>query len=426
MNPLLLCRSDVEFGADRAAYRLHRGLQEIGVASTMLVQNKLSSDRSVISPEGNIKKKLLNFRETFDAWPVKFYGQRQESMFWPGWFPDRIESQVAQIEPDIINVHWICRGYMQVETLAKLNKPIVWTFHDMWGFTGGCNYTDNCDRYKSGCGNCPLLNSKRDQDLSRWIWQRKAKSWKNINLAVVTPSQWLAEETRASALFKDVLSNVRVEVIPNGIDTEKYQPFDRAIARKILKLPEDKQLVLFGAVSATSDRRKGFHLLQPALQSLSKSGWQDKIELVVFGSSRPSNEPELGFRCHYLGKFSDDIALALVYAAADIFVAPSLQDNLPNTVMEAISCGTPCAAFKIGGMPDLIDHQENGYLAEAYNIEELARGIAWVLENRDRHQKLCHQAREKVQTEFTREIQARRYLSLFTDMMGGDRSNLSK
>lgn len=423
MNALLLSRSDIEFGADRAAYRLHRGLQNIGLTSRMLVQNKLSGDRSVISPEGNLTKKLLNFRETFDAWPVKFYRQREDTMFWPGWFPDQIKSKVAQIEPDIINIHWICRGYMQIETLAKLNQPVVWTFHDMWGFTGGCNYTDDCDRYKSGCGNCPQLNSNRERDLSRWIWQRKAKSWKNLNLAVVTPSQWLAAETRSSSLFKNVLQNVRVEVIPNGIDTEKYQPFDRTIARKILKLPADKQLVLFGAISATSDRRKGFHLLEPALQSLSKSGWHDKIELVVFGSSRPSNEPDLGFCCHYLGKFSDDISLALVYAAADLFVAPSLQDNLPNTVMEAISCGTPCVAFKIGGMPDMIDHQQNGYLASAYDIEELAGGIAWVLENRDRHQKLCHQAREKAHAEFTREIQARRYLSLFTEMVAGDQVN---
>lgn len=426
MNPLLLCRSDIEFGADRAAYRLHQGLRLIDVESQMLVQNKLTSDDAVICPHGILGKKLVNFRETFDAWPVKFYRQRQDTMFWPGWFPDRIQSQMANLTADVINIHWICRGYLQIETLAKLNKPIVWTFHDMWGFTGGCNYTDNCDRYKSACGNCPQLNSQRDRDLSRWVWQRKAKSWKNLNLAVVTPSQWLAEETRASALFKEVLPNVRVEVIPNGIDTEQYQPFDRSIARNILKLPEDKKLVLFGAMSATSDRRKGFHLLQPALQSLSKSGWPNKIELVIFGSSRPTHPPDLGFPCHYLGKLSDDISLKLVYAAADLFVAPSLQDNLPNTVMESIACGTPCVAFNIGGMPDMIDHQQNGYLASAYDTEELARGIAWVLENRDRHQKLCHQARQKAQAEFTLEIQARRYLSLFTEMVVGDRSSPSE
>ena len=418
MKPLLLSRSDLEFGADRAAYRLHIGLQEIGVDSKMLVQNKLSGDNNTLEfIRGNLSRKLLNFRETFDAWPVKLYRDRAPGMFWPGWLPDSMKPKVAEMEPEVINLHWICRGYLQVESLAKFNKPLVWTFHDMWGFTGGCNYSEDCDRYTVSCGNCPQLGSNRDYDLSRWVWQRKAKAWKNLNLAIVTPSNWMAELARASSLFKEG----RVEVIPNGLNLEKYQPFDRATARTLLKLPQDKQLVMFGAVSATSDRRKGFHLLQPALQSLSQSGWHDKIELVVFGSSRPSNPPELGFNSRYLGRLGDDISLALVYAAADVFVAPSVQDNLPNTIMEAIACGTPCVAFKIGGMPDLIEHQQNGYLAPAYEIEELGRGIAWVLENKERHQKLCDRAREKAKQEFSQTLMARRYLSLFAELVAGNK-----
>lgn len=413
MKPLLISRSDIEFGADRAAYRLHQGLRSIGVDSQMLVQNKLTDDRSVICPLGNLGRKLVNFRETFDALPHKFYPEAPAAMFWPGWVPDRIQSQVNPINPDVINLHWICRGYMQLETIAKLNKPVVWTFHDMWGFTGGCNYNEECDRYQESCGSCPQLNSNREFDLSRWVWQRKAKAWKNLDWTVVTPSRWMAECTRSSSLFREV----RVEVIPNGIDTEKYRPIDRTTARNFLKLPVDRQLILFGAVSATSDRRKGFHLLQPALQSLSQSGWQDKIELVVFGSSAPTQELDLGFKSHYLGKLSDDLSIALVYAAADVFVAPSVQDNLPNTVMEAIACGTPCVAFKIGGMPDMIEHQHNGYLASPYEIEDLARGIAWVLEHPERHEKLSHHAREKAEREFTQELQAHRYLSIFTEMV---------
>lgn len=413
MKPLLISRSDIEFGADRAAYRLHQGLHSMGVESQMLVQNKLTDDRSVICPLGNLGKKLVNFRETFDALPHKFYPEAPAAMFWPGWVPDRIQSQVNPINPDVINLHWICRGYMQLETIAKLNKPVVWTFHDMWGFTGGCNYNEECDRYQESCGSCPQLNSNRDFDLSRWVWQRKAKAWKNLDWTVVTPSRWMAECTRSSSLFREV----RVEVIPNGIDTETYRPIDRTTARKFLKLPLDRQLILFGAVSATSDRRKGFHLLQPALQSLSQSGWHDKIELVVFGSSAPTQGLDLGFKSHYLGKLSDDISIALIYAAADVFVAPSVQDNLPNTVMEAIACGTPCVAFKIGGMPDMIEHQHNGYLASPYEIEDLARGIAWVLEHPERHEKLSHNAREKTEREFTQELQAHRYLSIFTEMV---------
>jgi glycosyltransferase involved in cell wall biosynthesis len=338
-------------------------------------------------------------------------------MFWPGWFPDNVAPKVAKYDPDVINLHWICRGYLQVETLAKFNKPLLWTFHDMWGFTGGCNYSEGCDRYQQSCGNCPQLSSDRTLDLSRWTWQRKAKAWKNLNLAIATPSQWLAKVTQSSALFKNVLPEVRVEVIPNGIDTEIYRPFDKKIAREILRLPQDKQLVLFGAISATSDRRKGFHLLQSALQNLSQSKWQDRIELVVFGSTQPNDAPNLGFPSHYLGKFSDDISLALIYSAADVFVAPSLEDNLPNTVLEAIACGTPCVAFSIGGMPDLIEHEQNGYIASAFAVEDLSQGIAWVLENPERYQKLSNYARDKAIKEFTQELQARRYSSLFEQMV---------
>jgi len=413
MKALLLCQSDIEGGAPRAGYRLHQGLQAIGESSQMLVQNKLSDDRDVIGPRTQLEKKITNFRETFDAWPVKFYKQRQNTSFWPQWFPDTINGKVAQIDPDIINLHWICKGYLQIETIAKFNKPLVWTLHDMWAFTGGCNYNQECDRYTNSCGACPQLKSNSNWDLSRWIWQRKAKAWQKLKLTIVTPSQWLAKCAKASSLFKDL----RIEVIPYGLDTERYKPVDKYTARELLNLPQDKQLILFGAMSATSDRRKGFHILQPALQNLSKSGWHEQIELVVFGASGSSDRTDLGFKSHYLGKLGDDIALALVYAAADVFVAPSIQDNLPNTIMEAIATGTPCVAFNIGGMPDMIEHQQNGYLAQAYEIEDLAQGIAWVLENKERHQKLSRRAREKAEQEFTLELQARRYLSLFNEIV---------
>lgn len=419
MKALLVCRSDREFGADRAAYRLHQGLRMIGVDSEMLVQNKLSDDSFVTGTLGSLEKKLVNFRETFDALPVKFYPSGKDRMFWPSWFPDRMQSKVAKMEPDVINLHWLCRGYMQIETLAQLKKPLIWTCHDMWAFTGGCNYSEQCDRYRESCGKCPQLQSSKNWDLSRWVWHRKAKAWKNLTLTIVTPSQWLAQCVRASSLFKER----RVEVIPNGIDLEKYRPIDRVTARKLLKLPQDKHLVLFGAISATSDRRKGFHLLQPALESLRQSKWQERIELVVFGSSGAKDGTDLGFKSHYLGKLSDDLSLALVYAAANVFVAPSLQDNLPNTVMEAMSCGTPCVAFNIGGMPDMIEHQQNGYLAPPYEIEALAYGIVWVLENPERHARLSHRAREKAEQEFSLERQARSYSSVFAEMVSAKVGN---
>jgi len=413
MNVLLLNTSDITGGAARAAYRLHQGLQSIGINSQMLVQDKSSNDKTVAAPKTNLSESIAKTRITFDALPLKLYPQRRDAIFSPQWLPDTVIHRVTQLNPDVINLHWINSGYLQIETVAKLKRPIVWTLHDMWAFTGGCHYSQDCDRYTASCGTCPQLHSSKDWDLSRWVWQRKAKAWINLNSTVVAPSSWLAKCASSSSLFKDL----RVEVIPNGIDTERYRPINRQVARELLHLPQDKHLILFGAVKATSDQRKGFHLLQPALQDLSKSGWQDELELVIFGASQPVNPPNFGFKVHYLGTLSEDLSLALVYSAANVFVLPSTQENLANTVMEALACGTPCVAFNIGGMPDMIEHQKNGYLAQPYKIEDLAQGITWVLKSEERNQNLSHRAREKAEQEFSLEIQARRYLSLFTKIV---------
>jgi glycosyltransferase involved in cell wall biosynthesis len=415
MKSLIISTSDIQGGAARSAYRLHHGLKSINVQSQMLVQTKYSDDNQVIgaSSSSGIGNAVSGLKLTLDRLPLKLYSRRSSTSYSLPWLPENIAAKVNQINPDIINLHWINGGYLNIETITQLNKPLVWTFHDMWAFTGGCHYNQKCDRYITSCGNCPQLNSDKDTDLSRWIWQRKIKAWKNLNLTIITPSQWLASCAKASSLFKDR----RIEVIPYGIDIQQYRPMNKEFAREILNLPQDKKLILFGSLQATSDKRKGFHLLQPALNELSQSGWQDQLELVVFGASRSENSEKFGFKSHYLGTLNDDLSLALAYSAADVFIAPSVQDNLPNTVMEALACGTPSVAFDIGGMPDMIEHQQNGYLAQPFQIEDLVKGIIWVLENQERHQKLSRRAREKTEQEFALEIQAKRYLSIFNSLV---------
>ncbi|MBW4493213.1 MAG: glycosyltransferase family 4 protein [Oscillatoria princeps RMCB-10] len=401
-------------GAGRAAYRLHQGLKSLGVDSKMLVQFKASDDRAVFEPDKTLDKALIKLKisERLDALPLQFYRGREGTNFSLQWLPDGMASKVSQLNPDVVNLHWVCHGYLQIESLAKFNKPIVWTLHDLWPFTGGCHYPQDCQRYTDSCGACPQLGSSKDWDLSRWVWQRKAKAWKNLNLTLVSPSSWMAECAKSSSLFKDF----RVEVIPHGMDTQKYKPIDRQVARSLLNLPQDKQLVLFGAIY-TSEPRKGFQLLEPALQSLSKSGWKDRIELAIFGSSQPENPIDTGFKYHYLGRFEDDISLAAVYSAADVMVVPSIQESFGQTAFEALACGTPVVAFNATGLKDIVEHRQTGYLARPYEIEDLALGIAWVLENPDRHQKLSQRARQKAEQEFTVELQARRYLSLFTELL---------
>ncbi|MGB3533243.1 MAG: glycosyltransferase family 4 protein [Microcoleaceae cyanobacterium] len=414
INTLLLATADGGNGADRAAYRLHQGLQQMGTPSQMLVHASATRDPTVHTLQSSTEKALarLNLAERFDGLPLQAYRQRDRNIFSAQWLPNSLPAKVKQLQPDIINLHWVCKGYLKIEHFRQFSQPLVWTAHDMWPFTGGCHYTQECDRYMKSCGACPQLKSDKESDLSRWVWQRKAKAWQDLNLTLVTPSQWLADCANSSPLFQDK----RIEVIPNGIDLSVYKPMTRALARDRLNLPQNKHLILFGA-RAADEKRKGFDLLQAALQRLSREKWQDEIELVVFGSLDSQTSLELGFPVHSLGRLGDDLSLALIYAAADVFVASSLQDNLPNTVVESIAAGTPCVAFKIGGMPDMIEHQLNGYLAQPFEVEDLATGIDWVLSDKTRYPQLCDRARQKAEAEFSSLLQARRYLALYTELL---------
>ena len=413
MKVLLLSYCDREGGAARATYRLHQGLEHLGLSSQILVQNKSSDDPNVIAIQGKLAHKFEEISSTLYNLPLRLYSQRNSAIFSTQWLPDSIPAKVAEIAPDIINLHWTCNGFLQIESLPKFNKPIVWTLHDMWGFTGGCHYTEDCDRYTQSCGSCPQLHSSKDFDLSRWVWQRKAKAWKNLSLCLVSPSQWLAKCASESSLFK----GYRIEVIPNGLDTQTFKPINRLQARTILNLPQDKQLILFGAMQGTGDRWKGFSLLQSAIKELSQSHNPEELELIVFGASKPTKQSELGFKVRYLGKLYDDSTLALAYSAADVMVVPSVYEAFGQTASESLACGTPVVAFNATGLKDIVDHQQNGYLAQPYKSEDLAQGITWVLENPERHQKLCANARQKADREFSEELQASRYLSIFKELV---------
>jgi glycosyltransferase involved in cell wall biosynthesis len=411
---LILSAKDIGGGAARAAYRQHQGLLSAGIDSQMLVQNKQSVDNTVIASKSKVQRGISAIKPAIDLFPLALYSKRDRSIniFSSQWLPNNILSKIEQIDPDIINIHWICGGFVPIEALTKFKRPIVWTLHDMWGFTGGCHYSGECDRYQHSCGACPQLGSSRNWDLSRWNWQRKAKAWQSVNLTIVTPSNWLAKCAQNSSLFK----NLPVKVIGNGINPQIYQPHPTQLARKILNLPQDKKIILFGALNGTEDRRKGFPLLLSALKNLQQLESPEQVELVIFGTSAPVNPVDFGYKAHYTGKFNDDISLSLLYAAADVFVASSVQDNLPNTVLESIFCGTPCVAFNIGGMPDMIEHQKNGYLAQPFVPEDLAQGIHWILADETRHQQLADNCRSKAIAEFNLEQQTQKYLRVFNDL----------
>lgn len=412
MKLLLLNANDISDGAAIATYRLLKGLQQSDVQAQMLIQSKENDDYSVIGPETKWQKFFGMLRPALDSIPVRFYKKRKKVIFSSAIIPDNISKKVKNINPDIVHLHWIAGGFIKIESLAKIKKSIVWTLHDMWAFSGGCHYDEECGKYISNCGRCPLLNSNKQNDLSYKIWKRKEKAWENLDLTIVTPSSWLGECAEKSSLF----NKTRIEVIPNGIGLNRFKPIDKNIARDILCLPTDKKLILFGAMSALSDKRKGYPLLKEALKKFSSKEKKD-IELVIFGSSRPKNEENLGFKTHYLGRLNDEISLALVYSASDAMIVPSIQDNLPNTIMESISCGTPVVAFDVGGIHDMIDHQKNGYLAIPFDTTDLAHGIKWVLEDNIRWKKLSENARTKAINEFDIIKIAEKYKDLYEDIL---------
>ena len=409
MKVLHLNTYDIVGGAARAAYRLHQGLQQIGVQSQMLVQTKTSDDYSVIAPTFWLDKIVNKFRPSL----AKLTLHPRQQLFSPQWLPDTLMSRIRQNQPDIVNLNWVCDGYLQIETLAKIPQPKIWTLMDMWAFTGGCHYSDTCDRYINSCGACPQLHSNKDQDLSNWVWKRKSNAWRDLNITIVSPSKWLAKCAVSSFLFKDI----RIEVIPFGLDINRYKPISKEVARDILHLAKDKQIILFGAVKATNDLRKGFQLLKTALQDLIQLGYHNQVELVIFGASQPEVPIDLGFKTHYLGELHDDITLQIAYSAADVMIVPSLQEAFGQTASESLACGTPVVAFDGNGLSDIISHQQNGYLAKPFDTDDLAKGISWILEDSDRYQRLSHHAREKAEREFSQELQAKRYLSLFTEIL---------
>jgi glycosyltransferase involved in cell wall biosynthesis len=257
------------------------------------------------------------------------------------------------------------------------------------------------------------LRRRNDRDLSFRIHTAKLTAWKDINLTIVTPSEWLAAAVRRSRLF----GHLKVVVIPNGLDTTVYRPGDRLTAREALKLPINKRLIMFSAWAGQSDSRKGFDLLSNSLERLTRDHeFRNDTDLVVVGGDAKGVTETCGFKTHLLGPVRDQVSLSMIYNAADAFVAPSREDNFPNTIAEALACGTPCVSFAVGGIPEMIRHRKNGYVAEACDGVSLADGIRWVLSRSAESEELRRAAREGAAREYSLELQAERYASLYSQL----------
>jgi glycosyltransferase involved in cell wall biosynthesis len=309
----------------------------------------------------------------------------------PALVPSRWPERLNATDADVVHLHWVQGEMLSIADIGRIRKPIVWTLHDMWAFCGAEHVTpDHRWRDSYRADNRPA--HERGFDLNRHTWQRKRKHWR-LPLQIVCPSQWLADCVRASAL----MGEWPVAVVPNPIDTARWQPIDQHLARQLLGLPQDCPLLLFGAMGGSKDPNKGFDLLFAALAHLGRDASLQNLHLVVFGQREPQSPPQLGFTVHYTGHLHDDLSLRALYSAADVMVIPSRQENLPNTGLEAHACATPVVAFNTGGLSDIVADHISGALAEPFEPTSLAAAIRWVLEDPHRHQSLRRAARQRAE-----------------------------
>ena len=373
MKVFQLNHSDIKGGAARAAYRIHHALRESGVDSTFLANIAMAGDWTVHAPTSKAGKAWSLIRPQLGGLVTSLLNTSNPIIHSPSILVSGRERMLNASDADLLHMHWVQDEMLSIADIGRLEKPVVWTLHDMWAFCGAEHYTEEF-RWRKGYQKNNRPDYESGFDLNRWTWERKFKHWRRP-MHIVTPSRWLEKCVRESVLMRDW----PVNVVHNPIDTERWQPLEKNLARDLLGLPKDVPLLLFGAIGGSQDPRKGFDLLLGALQYL--RGELKGMELVVFGQSRPKDLPNLGFHIHYTGYLFDDLSLRSLYSAVDVFVLPSRQDNLPNTGIESMACGTPVVAFDACGLPDIVTHQETGYLARPFDMEDLATGISWLLQN---------------------------------------------
>jgi len=407
---LHIAHTDNLGGAARAAYRLHTALRTAGIDSRMLVGWSRTADPTVYSLGG----------ETIHR--VRTYGDRLLTMVaggrWSSAWSNNLFPRCRYVFPDgwtpeIVNLHWVWGGFAALTSLELWSVPYVWTMHDMAAFTGGCHYTGSCERFTASCGSCPQLGSTRDPDRSTRILTARIEFARRRRPVVAAPSRWMAEQAGRSRAYRDA----RVVTIPNGLRFGGFRPLDRAASRAIFGIGARTRLIAFGAMGANHDPRKGYDLLVAALEYLGRMISAGSAEIIVFGGAETGTHMIHGFTCHSVGVLSTEERLAAAYSAADVFVAPSREDNLPNTLIEALACGTPGVGFAIGGIPEIITHGETGWLAPAFQTEALAECLRAALE---RAGDLLMRAacRSRVEQCFSEDRQVRDYCELYASLLG--------
>ncbi|MEQ8234745.1 MAG: glycosyltransferase [Gammaproteobacteria bacterium] len=371
-----VCYSDARGGAAIGARRMHQAMCSQNVDSRLVVIDKFSDDPGVIEVGRSRLQEIA--RDRLQKHLLRTHRTGNPVLRSLNLFPSGMGAMLNRLDVDVVHMHWVNADTLSIGEIANLAKPLVWKLPDMWAFSGAEHYVlpDDPERFAEGYHPHNRPAHESGLDLNRLLWRYKRYRWRERQFTIVGPSRWISECARRSAMFRDA----RVYNIANPLDLELYRPLSKVSCRERFALPHDRKLILFGALNATIDRRKGFHHLQAMLELLPRYVSPDEADVAVLGSATSPGERVGPYRAHHLGKHEDEQTLVEAYGTADVFVLPAELDNLPNVVKEATACGVPCVGFDIGGMPDMVEHGVTGALAPPFDHESLAQGVGWVLD----------------------------------------------
>lgn len=413
MRVLIINTSERIGGAAIAATRLMEALKKNGVKARMLVRDKQTDSMTVSAIPSSWLLPLKFMWERFCIWVANGFSKRNLFQIDIANTGTDITKLYEFEQADVVHLHWINQGFLSMSDLYKIihsGKPVVITMHDMWYFTGICHYSGDCTKYQNYCYKCDLLsNGGVASDPAIKVYEQKRKLYSGVKLAFVGCSEWIASLANKSALTRGQF----VTCIPNAINSHIFRPMNMDEVRKKRRLPVGKRLILFGSQRIT-DERKGFKYLVEACNIIK---FEDpelamNIGVVVLGGDAMKVKNSIPLEVFPVDYLSNEQDIVELYNAVDIFVTPSLQDNLPNTIVEAMSCGTPCVGFNIGGIPEMIDHKQNGYVAEYKNSQDFADGIRWCLD-KSRYDSLCTDAHTKAVNTYSEDRVARRYTEIY-------------
>jgi glycosyltransferase involved in cell wall biosynthesis len=424
MKVLLVNTAEKIGGAAVAAGRLMRALRKQGVDARMLVRDKQTEDARVTALSPSLRHRFNFVWERVVIWIANRFSRNNLFAVDIACCGTDITSLPEFKEADIIHLHWINQGMLSLQGIRRIlasGKPVVWTMHDMWPCTGICHharggespqtgYHAGCTAYQTQCGHCPYIYKGGSRhDLSCRIFRKKRSIYRDHALTFVACSHWLESLAQSSALIK----GQKIVNVPNPIDTELFRPSDKQAARRALGLPENRQLLLFGSVKVT-DKRKGIDYLVEACRLIAqqKPELTGALGVVIFGNNSQELQSLLPFTLYPLGYIKEEEKLVSVYNAVDTFVTPSLEENLPNMIMEAMACGVPCVGFRTGGIPEMIDHLHNGYVADYRSTADLADGMLWNLQH-PHPETLSLACRAKVESCYSESVVAGAYMNLY-------------